>query len=210
MPGAREVITDPLTGAIRHRRLSPPVLVTVPVVPPGAGVGDGVPGVAVGVGPPLTVRYWAETNPFCPAHRTGYQPLDNGPRTSTWVPGPRETITAPDTGAVRQRRLSPPVLLTVPNVVPGGAVDVGETFTVAVWVGPGVIGAGVVVDVDGVVVTVAGAVTVTVTGIVVGVTGMPVGATVGVTGVAVGVTGVGVGHGPSVSYRKLVLPWTAA
>jgi hypothetical protein len=40
----------PDTGAVRQRKLSPPVFVTVPVVVPGVAVAVGVTGVAVAVG----------------------------------------------------------------------------------------------------------------------------------------------------------------
>lgn len=89
-----------------------------------------MPGGGVGL-PPLTVKYCAETKPFCPAQRTGYHPLDTGPWSSTWVLGASEVITEPLIGETRQRRLSPPVLLTVPKPVPGTGVTVGVGVEVA-------------------------------------------------------------------------------
>ncbi len=65
----------PDTGAVRQRKLSPPVFVTVPVVVPGVGVTGvdvavgvtgvdvGVTGVDVGVGVPSSEMNSAEAQP---------------------------------------------------------------------------------------------------------------------------------------------------
>lgn len=148
VPGASiaSVALD-VDACARHRKFAPPVLLTTACVVVGGGVvgagvvGAGVGVVGVGVWPPEIVRYAAEAHPFCPAHRIGTHPLIVEPRTSTRVPGANEVNVVLDVvGWARQRRLAPPVLLTVAVAVVGGFVGVGVGV---VGVGVGVVGGGV-------------------------------------------------------------------
>src|SRR4051794_34746058 len=129
------MIAVSVPGPERQRKAPPLVFTTVPVAPVGSGVAvDG----GVGEGPELTVRYAADAHPSSPAQRIGVHPFTVDPRTGTRVPGASDAMMADVVlAAARQRRLAPPVLLTVASPLPGTVVGVGVTGG-AVGVGEGV------------------------------------------------------------------------